>query len=727
MKNIPYFLTITILVVLPWFWIPKGFVYTSEEPNFINYDIKLEKASTMWTKDYGFGGAGDPSNQSLLIPNAIFYDAVRELGIDRSSTQKLFISFTFLSIAVGFGLFSSLFTRNSFIKSLGLLIYLFNFYTGSSFGYTAKILQLILMPPIFYLTYMYLKSREIKYLLQNYIWLFAFQGIFTNLPLAVTSLSIYPLAFLYYLFSEKNWTMKNALRDFLTLLLIALPILVPHSIIYRTVLVAMQEKPNLFVFSAIGTTFDLLFQFRGAWWEKSGHLGIYYFNLWGFYGHPLTIISTIIAIGTIVLCSVRVSWERNVRSMIKSTYWLTFYVLGLGLASGFYFFPGFYQWLMDKIPLMVMFREPWAKFVPYVVFSISAMTLVVLDFFSKSDHRKLFAISIILLLHISVQSYPFISRKIIDKEATGWKRRLVKIPDYWEEYSKWTKKNQKVILPIPFGATPFNSLYNWYPRETGNTILPMPCILGNTNVICDNNFDKYTSILKSFVDKKSFDLVRLGGIDFILTQDDLDTTGYGNQFDWQKDEIKEFVDPNPVATFGGKLRLFQIKEKYNRPTIYATQNILTVDKNARIDNLPISDFGEQGVFVFTDAPVPAINKTVNPKTIFQKLSQAEYHVKVINASEPFVLVFNQTYAKDWKIILNDKFLAPPHFIVNGFANAWYIDPKPICDKTPCEIDLDIKFGPQKYFLISMYVNIGLFIIAVVSLLALSVKKIFRKK
>ena len=138
-KELYYLLLSTILVILPWFWIPKRFVYTSEEPNFINYDIKLEKASTMWTKDYGFGSAGDPSNQSLLIPNAVFYDTMRELGVDRSSTQKLFISFLFLSIAIGFRWFSSLFTTSSFVRSLGLSAYLFNFYMVGSLGYTAKI------------------------------------------------------------------------------------------------------------------------------------------------------------------------------------------------------------------------------------------------------------------------------------------------------------------------------------------------------------------------------------------------------------------------------------------------------------------------------------------------------------------------------------------------------------------------------------------------------------
>jgi len=221
MKNITYLLITILLMILPWFWIPTGFVYTSEEPNFINYDIKLDQASTMWSKDNGFGAAGDPSNQSLLIPNAVFYHTLREFGLDRSNTQKMFISFTFLSIAIGFNLFSSLFTKNSLIKTFGLAVYVFNFYTVGAFGYTAKILQLILMPPIFFVTYRYLKTGAIRYLLQNFIWIFIFQGVFTNLPLAVTSLSIYFFAYLYYLFSEENWTLRNSLSLLLALHLVS--------------------------------------------------------------------------------------------------------------------------------------------------------------------------------------------------------------------------------------------------------------------------------------------------------------------------------------------------------------------------------------------------------------------------------------------------------------------------------------------------------------------------
>src|SRR3990167_4711144 len=505
MKILSYLLTTLLLAILPWFWIPKGFVYVSEEANFINYDIKLEKASTMWTKDYGFGHVGEASNQSLLIPNAVFYRTAKVIGFSSSDTQKFFLSFIFLFVSLGFYLFSSLFTRNSLIKSIGLLVYLFNFYLISALGYTGNSLQLVLMPPIFYVTYKYLVTKRFEYVLQNYLWFFVFQGIYTNLPLAVTTIFICFAAFLYYLFLERVRSLSDVFRSFLLVLASILPILVYHFIIYLAVLIDVSNNPGNYSFTAIGVPLSLVIQLRGAWWEKGGHMGIYYFPLWGYYRNLLMVSITSITAIIVLLCSVKATWGKISNDKIRSTYWLSFYIFSLGLAAGFYFLPGFFEWVVNKVPLMVMFREAWAKFIPLVIFSFSAITIVVLEYYREKGYRKYLALVLVLVIYLIFQSYPFVTGKIIDGEAKGWKRRLVKIPSYWEDFSKWTEENQKVILPLPLGSDPFNSIYNWYGDNIGNTTERIPCVLGKTNVICSNKLDKYTLILKSFIDKKNFD------------------------------------------------------------------------------------------------------------------------------------------------------------------------------------------------------------------------------
>lgn len=679
----------------------------------------------MWSKDNGFGSAGDPSNQSLLIPNAVFFKTLSNFGLDRTSTQKLFISFTFLAIAVGFGLFSSLFSKNSVIRSFGLLVYVFNFYTVSSLGYSAKIFQLILMPPLFYFAYSYFLTKEIKFIFYNFIWVFVFQGIFTNLPLALAALIMYVLALLYYLFSEKDIDVGKAIFQTLTLYLSTVPVLLHHFVIYLTVIDAMAEMPGLFAFTAIGAPLNLLIQFRGAWWEKSGHLGLYYFNLWKFYSHFLTALISAGTVITVIISTLLLTWGKNREIKIKAVFWIGFYLFGIGLASGLYFLPGVYPFLMDKIPLMVMFRETWAKFIPYAVISVSAMVLVILDFLRNKDKRKFVYISLLLVLYLSVQGYPFISGSIIDREVAGWKRRLVKIPEYWEEFSEWTESNQKVMLSIPFGVSPFNSIYRWYEEGEGNSILPIPCVIAKTNVICINNTDRFSSNLKTFVDKKSFDLIKLGGVEQILFQDDLEIIDDHSQLDWQKEAIKQYIESDPIASFGGKLKVYPVKQEYLRHKIYLTQNVFEIERDTKISDLSIRDLGNDGVYVYRDAQLPAINKTELPNIIFEKISQTEYSVNVTAASDKFILVMNEAYNKNWNLMLKNQ--EPKQILVNGFANGWVIEPKTICNNVPCDFDFKIIFNPQIYFDITMKINIWLFLISMIFLTTISIKKIFSNK
>ena len=647
----------------------------------------------MWTQDGGFGAPGDPSNQSLIVPNAVFYKTANILGFDRSETQKLFLSFIFLSIIISFGVFSSLISKNYFVRICGLVTYLFNFYMVTSIGYSAKTLQMILIPLIFFLTIRFLKTKDIKYILLSYISLYIFQGVFTNLPTAAVSLSSYFFALLYYLFCEKNKNLKITLRNFLFLLIPIVPIITHHGIIYTTVVSAMKDMPTYFSFTAIGAPLSLLFQLRGVWWEKSGHLGVNYFSLWSFYGNLFVVASTIVAVGAIIIYSIKTTWSNKLESKTRTAYWLFFYLFGLGLSSGLYFLPGFYSWLMNHLPFMIMFREPWAKFIPLVVFSFSALVLVLLDYLARFDRRGFVVVSLLLVTHLLVQSYPFVSGKIIDGEVVGWKRRLVKIPEYWEQYSHWTKNNQGVILPIPFGVTPFNSFYDWYGNSIGNSILPMPCILAKTNVICDNVFDKYVTILKKSLDKHSFEILTNGGVDFILIQEDLKITSNNELFDWQKEDVQKYIESKPTATFGNKLKLYRVIEKYRKPKIYIISS-----------------------------------NSSTPSSSFVQLSQADYSVSIPKVSTPFTLVFNQAFNKEWKITNKDnanRFEAR-HFIVNGFGNGWEVDPKLACKQLPCDINLSVNFMPQKYFSKSTMINTFFLLISSISIVAIAINKLLRK-
>jgi len=736
-REIPYLVLTAFLAALPWFWIPEGFVYMAEEPNFINYEIKLETASTFWVKE-GLGRSGDPANQPLLIPNAVFYRLALDIGLDPSATQKAFISFVFLSVSLSFGLFSTIFTKKSLVRCLGLLVYLFNFYFVISLGYTAKTILLVLMPALFYITVRYLQTRRFSYLLYNYIWLFSFQAVFTNLPTAVCALAIYFFALIYHLLLNQTGPLRATLKYYFILLLSAAPVLLHQGIISLPVIEKVSEEPARFAFTAIGAPLLDLFQFRGVWWEKSGHLGIDYFNLWQFYGNPVVVVLTLLGIGAIIFSVFSVTYGQARPDKIKSFFWLSFYLLGLGLASGFYFVPGFYLWLFQNVPGMIMFRETWVKFIPYAVFSFSGITMLLVDRFGERKSKKFLIALVLISLTIAVQSYPLISGTIIDSRSIGWRRRLIKIPNYWYEFSYWFQKQEAVLLPIPFGSDSFNSLYHWYGGQ-GDSTDALPCLLG-TNVICKSltHVDKFASVVNESIGKGNLDFISWGGVDYVLKQRALDVLGDQDKLIWQEKEVDSFINPEPVSVFGDKLFIYKVKDKYFRQKIYATNNIFI--ENEKKENMATND-----IYYPTKTPAFLIDKlsSISPASSlpfvdFEKLNQVQYRVKISKASHPFVLVLGDNFSRGWKVYQGDapstgfplvlarlrRYFSHPvvaeefHFITNGYANGWYIN-------KPTDGVLTITYQPNDTYSLSFTFTIYLFL-ATVSLCLLSIlKKIIR--
>jgi hypothetical protein len=109
-----------------------------------------------------------------------------------------------------------------------------------------------------------------------------------------------------------------------------------------------------------------------------------------------------------------------------------------------------------------------------------------------------------------------------------------------------------------------------------------------------------------------------------------------------------------------------------------------------------------------------------PSITFQQRSSAQYSISVKNASEPFYLVFSEGFHPLWKLSQNGQVLDVPHFLVNGYANAWKISEKG-------DFSLELEFGAERFF--SWGYTISRWCIIVVSFLGIGVLvfRIFRRK
>lgn len=148
------------------------------------------------------------------------------------------------------------------------------------------------------------------------------------------------------------------------------------------------------------------------------------------------------------------------------------------------------------------------------------------------------------------------------------------------------------------------------------------------------------------------------------------------------------------------------------------------------------------------------NFTKNSQSVsFQKINPTKYNVHIENATEPFFLIFSESFHPEWKAYPEDKdmdfndiiahypkvkvkearhqmsftpkdifyLLKEPlsednHFTANGFANSWYIDPKEFDKDKDGNFNLTLYFKPQSYFYLGLIISLTTFILCIIYLI-----------
>jgi hypothetical protein len=150
--------------------------------------------------------------------------------------------------------------------------------------------------------------------------------------------------------------------------------------------------------------------------------------------------------------------------------------------------------------------------------------------------------------------------------------------------------------------------------------------------------------------------------------------------------------------------------------------------------------GEEKTTFLLSLPEKTDNQ-YRPTITFKKINPTHYQVKVENAKAPFFLVFSESYDTQWKAYAEDKGIefkeiivsyknvnvkeAKPemkftpsdilylfakqlpddnHFIVNGYANAWYINPKEIDKNHDGNFTITLYFWPQSLFYLGLFIS-----------------------
>jgi len=110
----------------------------------------------------------------------------------------------------------------------------------------------------------------------------------------------------------------------------------------------------------------------------------------------------------------------------------------------------------------------------------------------------------------------------------------------------------------------------------------------------------------------------------------------------------------------------------------------------------------------------------SPTITYQKMNPTKYEVKIANATEPFFLVFGENYDSGWQASVGDKPVGDKnHFIVNGYANCWYIN------KTST-FTITLEFWPQKLFYAGAAISITTLILCALYVSKDKIKLMFQK-
>jgi len=161
-----------------------------------------------------------------------------------------------------------------------------------------------------------------------------------------------------------------------------------------------------------------------------------------------------------------------------------------------------------------------------------------------------------------------------------------------------------------------------------------------------------------------------------------------------------------------------------------------VDLDEGFNNFQVNYEGSSYLPKFFNLKIPADNKKTAPVIKYKRLSFSKYQID-IDSSEGFWLVFSESFNKGWRAylrkeniidktffgklvlgnIFSNKEQIKNHFLVNGYANGWFIDKSG-------KSQIILEYRPQISFEIGVLISI-LFILVVV--MYIGVKRIRKKK
>jgi hypothetical protein len=458
-------------------------------------------------------------------------------------------------------------------------------------------------------------------------------------------------------------------------------------------------------------------------------------------------------------------------------------IMGLFFSAGVHPPPGgIYKWMFKNIPGFFIFREPYTRFMQVSVLGYAVLVGLAVEqifgLFNKKGIRKYFITGLTFL--VLVNAWPvfvWANSDYYSKNKILPKSIISKIPDFYyqssQEINSAVEDSKTLLLPQQYYyATRWGySGQDILDRLVGKPIIHQKPDMGPFHSMQIHDLI-YGAIDNSY-GLSFWKILAIANVRQILQRNDVDTRYYSQT---PPEEIRSFLSSQQGIVFSktfGEHDLYRVDNQYFLPHIYAA--IAPMFVNGSKENffkLLMSD--EFNVFtsvVLFSNDVSRnqrllLEKYADKKTLeapaitFKKINPTKYFVRVDKAAEPFFLVFSESYHPEWKAYIEDKsFMSgdviayyqnvnvkevnhnmkftpgdvlylfkesvndDEHFLANGYANAWYIDPKEIGEEN---FTITLYFRPQSYFYLGLFIS-GLTLIGCIVFLFWSWWKVKKQK
>ena len=429
----------------------------------------------------------------------------------------------------------------------------------------------------------------------------------------------------------------------------------------------------------------------------------------------------------------------------SSTVLILFFLLLLPLTAGT---SGPLSWMyiffIKNIPFFSIFKTPWYKFGVLLIFLIT-ITISLLVTYLNNKKRKFFYLLFGFYLIICV--VPFLTGNFIPENKIAedkYQSRKFVYKDEYKQTIEMINKDENIyrVLSLPGSLNYQVAMLNHENKYYTGLDIIMYAL--NKDVVAA--YDTNNPLLFTKISDENWSkILSLYNIKKIIVNKDI-YPWFGFNHEENKMELERVLDSKFMSSKNGRILIYD--NNYFLPRIYtsdkpvvvrgnldemfdiATSPVVTISNNVFLLSDQLKEY-------YMDKYLKGVGNDI-PTITFQKMNPTKYKIKIENAISPFFLIFSESYHIDWELYLDCKdfnfseiiaeydkikvketkhkmdfvisdiaylfkksIFGENHFKVNGYANAWYVDPSLLGKE---DFTLTIYYKPQSYYYMGIIIS-----------------------